>query len=74
MGHAWAVVDQVQSDHGILAYFRFRGDLLIAVEGTRPEEYKALLEGMFDRAGRVAYAVKVEFVDTSVPFLNVRVG
>ena len=69
--HAWATVESNQLSHGILGYFRFRDDMLIVAEDS--PRYQQYLEGMFTRAAKIGYSVKVEFVSNTVPFLNVAV-
>ena len=71
--HSYALVESIQQAHGILGYFRFRDDMLVIVDSDN-ELYNTFLNGMFSRAGKIGYLVKVEYIDTVVPFLNVTVS
>ena len=69
---SWATVRSVQREHGIVAYFRFRDDMIILADGGNLK-YLDFLRGMFSRASKLGYITKVEPTGLCASFLNVKI-
>ena len=70
----WALNPPIREQHGVLAYFRFRDDILIIFGAFQSLEFGAghFLKGLQARSG--FYTVEIEeFSKVSVPMLNVLV-